>query len=44
MSQTSDMPISLPALVAQRAAASPAKTILRRKARGIWQAVTWGAT
>jgi long-chain acyl-CoA synthetase len=43
MSQTTDLPVSLPALVAQRASANPNKTILRRKARGIWQAITWGA-
>lgn len=41
MTQTSDLPASLPALVAQRAAAGPAKAILRRKARGIWQTATW---
>jgi len=40
MSQTSTAE-SLPALIAQRAASAPAKTILRRKARGIWQATTW---
>ena len=33
--------LSLPGLVAARAAAQPEKTILRRKDRGIWQAVTW---
>ncbi|MFL5289176.1 MAG: AMP-binding protein [Rhodopila sp.] len=40
MSQTSTAD-TLPALVAERAASAPAKTILRRKARGIWQAATW---
>jgi long-chain acyl-CoA synthetase len=43
MSQTTDLPISLPVLVAQRAAANPGKTILRRKARGIWQSLTWAS-
>ncbi len=33
--------LSLPGLVAARAAAQPDKTILRRKDRGIWQAETW---
>ncbi len=33
--------LSLPGLVAARATGQPDKTILRRKDRGIWQAVTW---
>ncbi|HVZ10320.1 AMP-binding protein [Rhodopila sp.] len=47
MSQSTDIEgtmedtASLPALVAHRAAAAPSKVILRRKARGIWHAVTW---
>lgn len=40
MSQTSESQ-SLPALVAQRAAAASDATILRRKARGIWKGTTW---
>ncbi|MBS0638782.1 MAG: AMP-binding protein [Proteobacteria bacterium] len=40
MSQTSESQ-SLPALVAQRAAAAPGTTILRRKARGIWKGASW---
>jgi long-chain acyl-CoA synthetase len=34
-------PGSIPALVLQRAAAHPTATILRKKDRGIWQAVAW---
>jgi long-chain acyl-CoA synthetase len=43
MTQTTDLPASLPALVAQRATDSPGRVILRRKARGIWKSVTWAA-
>ncbi len=32
---------SIPAIIAQHAAAHPNETILRKKDRGIWKAVTW---
>ncbi len=46
MSQSSilpagSVPVSLPALLVERTTANPGKIILRRKARGIWSAVTW---
>jgi long-chain acyl-CoA synthetase len=34
---------SIPALLAQRVAAHRNETVLRKKDRGIWKAVTWGA-
>ncbi len=36
-------PTSLPALLLARAAAHGPETILRKKDRGIWQAITWAA-
>jgi long-chain acyl-CoA synthetase len=41
MSQSSDMPRTLAELMVERTSANPGKIILRRKARGIWSAVTW---
>ncbi|WP_428487318.1 AMP-binding protein [Rhodopila sp.] len=38
---TPDFAASIPALIAQRASMHAAKTILRRKDRGIWKAVSW---
>ncbi len=35
------MALTIPALVAQRAAAQANSVVLRKKHRGIWQAVTW---
>jgi long-chain acyl-CoA synthetase len=38
---TETPPDTLPALLAQRAAAHPREVVLRRKQRGIWMQVTW---
>ena len=41
MEKEADVAVTIPALVAQRIAAHGNETVLRKKDRGIWQAVTW---
>ncbi len=43
MSTQSTRPATLPALIAARVVAHAPRTILRKKDRGIWQAITWAA-